>query len=81
MLHKDYERKVSVATKKQWLSSSWMTPISTNWRQTTSRKAILTLTLSELVVERSPADMNVNTEAEDTTGIHHQKTTGEDVQD
>jgi hypothetical protein len=33
---------------------------------------------SELVVGQSPVSKNVNTEAEDGVGIHHQVTNGED---
>jgi hypothetical protein len=38
-------------------------------------------TENELVVRQSPADTNVNTEAEDSVGIRHQTTIGEDIAD
>jgi hypothetical protein len=34
---------------------------------------------NELVAEWSPASKNMSMEAEDTVGIHHQATTGEDM--
>jgi hypothetical protein len=36
---------------------------------------------NEFAVRQSPASKNVNMEAEDDVGIHHQSTTGEDTAD
>jgi hypothetical protein len=53
MLHKEYYRKSSVGKRSLW---SWvprvLTPRQTDWRQTSSRKVTLTLTLA-LTLTRS----------------------------
>jgi hypothetical protein len=66
----------SARSAKQKLNSSRKAPSS---KRSVSRSYKQDNSSNELVVGYSPADKNINTEAEDIVGIRHQATTGEDI--